>query len=77
MYGQSFSDMLTKAQKSTDFFYDILSRYVSALVNARITISKKKPVPSTSLGAKLDVVKKLIWARNERKVEPGRLLRDS
>ena len=69
MYGQSFSDMLIKAQKSTDFFYDVLSRYESAPVERKNNDIEEEPVPSTSLGAKLDVVKKLIWARNERKVE--------
>ena len=69
MYGQSFSDMLTKAQKSTDFFYDILSRYESAPVERKNNDIEEEPVSSTSLGAKFDVVKKLIWARNERKVE--------
>lgn len=69
MYGQSFSDMLTKAQKSTDYFYDVLNRYESAPVEGKNNDIEEEPVPSTSLGAKLDVVKKLIWARNERKVE--------
>ena len=69
VYGQSFSNMLTKAQKSTDFFYDVLSRYESAPIERKNNDIEEEPVPSTSLGAKLDVVKKLIWARNERKVE--------
>ena len=69
MHGQSFSDMLTKAQKSTDFFYDILSRYESAPTENEKSDIEEEPVPSTSLGAKLDVVKKLIWARKERNVE--------
>ena len=69
MYGQSFSDMLTKAQKSTAYFYDVLNRYESAPVEGKNNDIEEEPVPSTSLGAKLDVVKKLIWARNERKVE--------